>query len=374
MPPLSVPTRAVPDYAGWVAVGRGYTRRLRVAGVAVATPAPPLAVADPALVGRSLVELHCGALDQPGFDLAITGPLAVTLSRFGMVWQEGHLLTSAEILPDYVMPQLHAAPAHFFTGPRALPCRAEHRPGFVFSGWGMHVFGHFLIETLPRLLLARALPHWLDGALPVLDRAMPDWLQVILREQFGIGESNAIWFDSRIEQLDLARAWLIPNLLRPGGFHPLAAGLLEAFGQGLAGPAQQGGARLFIARGDYHNPHSAQRCLENEAALAAMAEAEFGCTVVYPQDLSFTEQVACFSRAELVLGQAGSAPHLALFAPKGARVGVLRFMAPDQSFIAALRGQKIGYLTEGISETAPGQFRIDPEKFRMFGAAMLAID
>jgi hypothetical protein len=47
-------------------------------------------------------------------------------------------------------------------------------------------------------------------------------------------------------------------------------------------------------------------------------------------------------------------------------------MAPDQSLIAALCGQKIAYLTAGITEAAPDQFFADPDRFRRFTRALLS--
>jgi hypothetical protein len=359
---------------GWVQVNRTYAQRLRIAAMAKPASIPPLALTDPDLVDNAWVNLHRGGLDGPAFDLALTGPMALTLSAHGLVWLDGHLLTGSEILPGYVVEQLRAAPEYFLTMPRALPRRRESRPAYIFLGWGIHVFGHFLIEMLPKLLLAQAQGGLLHGAMPVLDRALPDWFLTILREQFGITEGRAIWFDSRLEQLSLDHAILIPNLLRPGGYHPHTAEMFHAFTNRLTEhrDGKAVGRRIFIARGTYRNPASVHRVLLNEPDIARIAEVEFDCTVLRPETLAFAEQVRRVAAADLILGQAGSAMHLALFAPAHARIGVLRFMAPDQSFIAALRGQKIAYLTQGIIEAAPDQFIADPELFRRFVRALTA--
>jgi capsular polysaccharide biosynthesis protein len=365
---------ALPIVPGWVRINRTYAQRLRIAAAAKPARVPPLAVTDPDLVDEAWVNLHRGGLDGPAFDLAFTGPLALTLSAHGLIWQDEHLMTGPEILPGYVVEALRTAPAHYLTAPRALPRRHESRPAYVFLGWGIQVFGHFLIEMLPKLLLAQAHSPSLHGAMPVLDRAMPDWFLTILGTEFGITEERAIWFDSRQEQLTLDQAILIPNLLRPGGYHPHTAPLFNAFTNRLTDhrDGETGRAKIFIARGTYRNPASVPRVLLNEPEIARIAEAEFGCTVLHPETLAFAEQVRRISNADLILGQAGSAMHLALVAPAQARIGVLRFMAPDQSFIAALRGQSIAYLTQGIAETAPAQFIADPERFRRFVHALMA--
>ena len=58
--------------------------------------------------------------------------------------------------------------------------------------------------------------------------------------------------------------------------------------------------------------------------------------------------------------------------PPGTIIGQIRFTAPDQSYIAALNGQRIAYLTEGVSEAAPRLWHAEPERFRRFVAALIS--
>ncbi|HEX7391073.1 MAG TPA: glycosyltransferase family 61 protein, partial [Acidiphilium sp.] len=192
-----------------------------------------------------------------------------------------------------------------------------------------------------------------------------------LADHLGVDTERAIWFDSRTEQLDLDRAAVLPLLGREGGYHPLASVLFAEFAARVAVPSSVPTPRLFVARGTFSNPAAPKRVLVNEAELAEIAAREFGFSAVHPETLGFSEQVGLFAQARTILGQAGSGMHNALFAPEGATVGVIRFTAPDQSHIAALRRQRIGYLTEGVAETAPGVFHADAGRFRRFVNALI---
>jgi hypothetical protein len=357
--------------SGLIRLGSRTIPRLRLAGAASPADLPHLALEAEELTASYWVKFHRETA-LALFDLAALGPLAVTLNGPGLVWLDGALISDPSILPVYALAELQRHPEALAGWPRALPVRADHRPALVFHGWGVQVYGHFLIEMLPKLLLARRFPALFGGLRPVLDRQMPGWFLTILNEQFGIGPDDAIWFDSAQEQLALSRAVILPHLLRPGGFHPLARPLYAGFtaeaGEIPPAPAE----RLFILRGDYDNPAAPRRRLAGEAELAAIA-GEFGFSSVHPEHLPFPEQIGLFSQARIVLGQTGSAMHNALFAPPGTIIGQIRFAAPDQSYIAALNGQRIAYLTAGMAEPEPGLWHAEPDRFRRFVAALVRL-
>ena len=312
------------------------------------------------------MRFHAAGVAPAPFDVASLGPMAVRLNGPGLIWHAGALMDDAAIMPVYVKPELEKFHEPLVAAPCRLPMRRDGRAALVFHGWGVQVYGHFLIEMLPKLLLAQRFPALFGSALPVLDRAMPGWFQRILAEHFRIGDEQAIWFDSRSEQLDLEQAIILPLLSRAGGYHPAARTLLTEFVTRIAVPPSPPASCMFVARGGFSNPAAPQRVLANEAELADIAARDFGFSVIYPETLEFAEQVGLFAQARVVLGQAGSGMHNTLFSPESTAVGVIRFMAPDQSHIAALRGQRIAYFTEGVSEIEPGLFVADTEPFRRF--------
>ncbi|OYW04450.1 MAG: capsular biosynthesis protein, partial [Acidiphilium sp. 37-67-22] len=93
--------------------------------------------------------------------------------------------------------------------------------------------------------------------------------------------------------------------------------------------------------------------------------------VLRPETLPFAEQMGLFAGARAIVGPMGSGLHNAIFAGPDCVTGVIRCHALDQSAIAALRGQQIGLLSEGIHETAPQAYSVEPGRFRRFLAALL---
>ncbi|MGC9270182.1 glycosyltransferase family 61 protein [Acidiphilium sp.] len=346
--------------------------RVRLAAARAPAPLPRLAIEDAAFVSDHWRRYHAEAPSRPPFDLAALGPLPVRLNGPGLIWSAGRLLDDNAIMPVYVRPEIDRPGSTLLSAATALPVRRERRPGLVFHGWGVRVYGHFLIEMLPKLLLARRFPALFATTAPVLDRQMANWMIDMLHRYCGIDPARAIWFDSATEQLDLDQAIVLPLLTRVGGYHPLVAELIDDFVATTALPPDAPRPRLFVARGDFTNPAAPWRRLANEPDLAAIAAERFGFTVIQPETLDFAAQIGLFAQANIILGQAGSGMHNALFAPPGAITGMLRFPAPDQSAIAALRGQGIAYLTEGISEIQPHVFHADPALFTGFVERLLA--
>ena len=357
--------------SGLVTLGGATTPRVRVAAPGVPAALPRLAVTDPALTDPHWIGFHEHGMGGAPFDLAALGPIEVTLCGHGLILREGALLDDPSILPAYVLPSLAKFPGDPIAEARAKPVRTVGRPALVFHGWGVRVYGHFLIEMLPKLLLAARFPALFGGLAPVLDRQMPDWFIAILRDHLGLDPARAIWFDSAAERLHLTRAVILPLLAREGGWHAAAGPLFDDFTRRHAAEAEAG-ARLFVARGDFANPAAPQRRYPNEAEIAEIAATEFGFEAIRPETLAFPAQIRRFAAAGAIVGHAGSGMHNAIFAPAGARVGMIRFTAPDQSAIAALRCHRIAYLTAGVAEAEPGSFIVDPEIFRRFLAALLA--
>lgn len=349
----------------------GNAARVRLAGAAAPARLPRLAVESAEFVDDRWRAYHAAAAAPGAFDLACRGPASVRLNGPGLIWADGQLLDDAEILPVYVRPELDRAESAIIRDADRLPVRRDGRLALVFHGWGVRVYGHFLIEMLPKLLLARRFAALFGDALPVLDRAMPDWFLGILQAHLGVDLDRAIWFDSASEQLELDRAVILPLLTRAAGYHPVVGGLVDAFVARVAVRPVVPIQRIFLARGDFVNAAAPKRLWANEAELAAVAVDRFGFAVVHPERLGFAEQVGLFAGAEVIVGQAGSGMHNALFAPAGASVGVVRFTAPDQSAIAALRGQRIGYLTVGVEESEVGVFRAEIGRFERFLARLL---
>lgn len=219
-------------------------------------------------------------------------------------------------------------------------------------------YAHWVSEQLPRFLLLEQLPQY-DG-LPILvnDGLYPQQLESL---QMMTGGRYPIQVLDRKKRYEVERL-ICPSILslynkrryRPdegattadGAFHPEAIHFLR---ERLLpqcrtqGPAKR---RLWISR--KQQLKVGQRRLLNEHEIEILF-LEHGFEAVYPESLSFLEQIELFSQAEMIVGPGGSALMNILFAPAGAKTLILTKNHPQVNFhyftnIAQIIGQSIAYV------------------------------
>jgi capsular polysaccharide biosynthesis protein len=238
----------------------------------------------------------------------------------------------------------------------------------VLAGPGTRVYGHWLVEYLPKIGLLNAAGyniHELRYLLPT--RAEPyvrAWLEL-----FGIGEDRIVSYDSDLD-IVVADELLLPTVMHNG---TRASPLFEdsiGFLRGLIGlrhdlNGSTYGSRIFLSR----SQASQSRALLNRETIEELAVRE-KFVVVQPEKLSLIDQVRLFHASRAIVGEYGSALHGAMFAPAGTAVCALRGtnLHPGfiQSGIGAVLHQPTGYVFGETTE--PGQrfgFRIDEATFKL---------
>lgn len=236
-------------------------------------------------------------------------------------------------------------------------------------GWGNDIYGHVLIDLLPRLLLAKswAKNEGVFAPKVLLPDSSPKWILPLL-ENFGVPRNSIIKFSPKKERVLLTRGIFPSYLYRSNGFHPVVAKLMD---ENFRHPNHSSDPRdgiIYISRLSIKR-EGARHC-ENESELIAIAQDEFGCTVLQPEDFDLPQQVEIFNKAFGVVGLYGSGLHTALLSDKGLRIGVVGMINLAQSHIAALRQQPISYFNEGIHVS--GSYRVDADLFRWFMRGQLA--
>jgi capsular polysaccharide biosynthesis protein len=221
-----------------------------------------------------------------------------------------------------------------------------------------------MIEMFFRILVARRAfggMKFRSGVL--LDKQAPGWLLDILTNDLGISTHDFEFFDPSQEQVRLKHA-IVPGRVFVGErVHPVANELLDDFLRTVAIPAS-GRRRVFVARRGFSNPSAPHRLCTNERALAEIAQIDHGFEAVAPDELTWREQIALFRDAEIIVGQAGSGLHTALFSRRGSRLASIGFMNLVQPQIAALRGQDTAYFAEDVKLS--GEFTVEETTFRQF--------
>lgn len=240
--------------------------------------------------------------------------------------------------------------------------------------WASFIYGHWLLESMPKLLLLRRVAHELPPLRFVLPKSLPGWVSRWI--ELILPDAAIEMYDDAVEYVRCERL-LLPTMLLSAEHvpHPELATLLDDLRE-IVPRTNAGPRRIFVSRVE-PNPN-AFRDLVNAEGLERIAVEE-GLTVVTPEKLSVAEQIALFAGAELIVGEFGSGMHNALFSPAGARVLCLNWINPLQSWIAQLKRQSVGYLLP--SDGAPvtyvlgsprREYRIDPDAFRACLRRLLA--
>lgn len=218
---------------------------------------------------------------------------------------------------------------------------------WLYVGNWMHVFGHFLVETLPALWPAfEPEGERYDG---------------ICAHRFNVRERFA-WQD---ELIRLAVGDLPIRIVdeRPLQFATLTVGRrLYDYPQRIsshatrvwravasaAGPTDAQRDRVFLSRSGLSARGQDQRSMANASAIDNTF-AEHGFTVIHPEALNIREQISIARDARILAGAAGSALHLGAFS-RSARVVELgdartrRSMVPTQRAIASVKQQEVAHI------------------------------
>ncbi len=312
---------------------------LRLAGGVPAREPPPLVTADPRVCPWQFVQGHA-EYGGAAADIGVYRLADVVYDGRGLARDaDGAALTSFETTPLYWANELAAG-----LGERLHPAttiKAFDRPAIACMTPGLRAYGHWLLEILPRLWLARlALGDEAFEAHAVLvDSTTPDWAYGMMRTAAGVLDSQIVTYD-RTRTL-----WRVENLILPGmlhgdfRFHPWAARFFAALPDSGRTDLPR---RIYIAR----SPETASRPGANRRVTDNVKEIEahlasLGIHAVHPEHLSWADQIAMFRRARLVVGEFGSGLHNAVFTEGGTRIVCLGFMNYIQSTIAALRNHRL---------------------------------
>jgi capsular polysaccharide biosynthesis protein len=237
------------------------------------------------------------------------------------------------------------------------------------AGPGHLIYGHWLIDFLPKLYLLTLLgidPFMVKYLLPAnTPRFAITWLHTL-----GITERQLVFFEPYAEIVGVTRL-VVPTLLRTSGrTHPLFRSAIDYLlslipQEGRRAHAGRDRPRLYLSRGV---PGPEGRKLLNRQAIEQIA-VDAGYAVIRPETLSITDQLAIFARAKCIVGEYGSALHGCIFAPPETVVCALRASARHpgflQSGVCEAMGQRIGYVFGSAGEFDVAQeFTIPEDDFK----------
>jgi Glycosyltransferase 61 len=230
--------------------------------------------------------------------------------------------------------------------PALLRRSSECENAIMVAASGYGVYGHWLLDYLPRM---HRLSHDDFARNVALMRPPRPWATDLAR----LFEPQCTFDEVRDgAALIKVRKLLVPTTARAYGIleensvRAAWARLDETLaGMPLTGIATGPFRRIFVSRKKLRRRSRADRSIKNIALIEQRAR-RAGFELVYPETLSFAEQRALFSHADVIVGEDGSGLHNMIFSKPGARIGVLSMERLNtlHAMIANAQGQRITYI------------------------------
>lgn len=194
---------------------------------------------------------------------------------------------------------------------------------------------HWLVDHLPRLLLARE--HGVARDRRILLDAGAAGFELGALQALGLGEDQVVPVPAG-EAVRVRGAW-VPNLLAGTTVcHPAVRSLLLAAFVAAGAPAPR--RRIYLSRAD-----AGTRRLENEDALTELLQAH-GFERMLASDLGFRQQVDLFASAEAVVAVHGAGMANTLFCPQG--MHVFEIFTPEHPVTSMKMIARIGGLRHAL--------------------------
>ena len=352
----------------------GVTERIQLFGAAMPPPQRPIhrqAEIRPDFVAE---HMHYPA---PG-GVHVYSVSGAVLWGNGLLTSGSQFVAPLDCIPGYFranmktggtpLPQVHAGSLNR-TDPEPfaldVPVASAFHPNVVY--------GHFLLEMLPRLYLLSVLRQYGSDFPLLLSTTLPAWAKAFVRLVHP--EDGIIWYDASKHRVT-APSFIIPSMMHTEhNFHPATNLMINELvaAQIRATPDAPGPERVYISRANFGDDR-----LENEDEVAALMT-EFGFAVVRPHEMAPDTQIRLFAGARVIAGEYGSALHNAIFAPRGARVISINFFNNYQSKIARLRGHRMAFVPPAdgtfrhwrLTSQLARKFRVDIEQLRRTTEEML---
>jgi capsular polysaccharide biosynthesis protein len=210
-------------------------------------------------------------------------------------------------------------------------------PALLVFGPGSSVYGHWLLDFMPRIFIAQQLlgPGLDDFVLP-LPSDSPDWIVRMIHTLCGIPQDRFRYYSRHHDVVVCARACL-PSYGHSGrrgdyALHSLLREFYDQFGDPGANRARR---RICLSRrAQERQTYGVWRIFETRETMERMAAAR-GFEIVQPELLSFPEQIELIRSADCILGEHGSGMHAAVFAEPGTIIATVGAWNLHQFHISA---------------------------------------
>lgn len=290
---------------------------------------------------------QAGGLEAPAFYFALLQN-CIAFSKANIIVGQGQLLFDGVVHSEFsrsVVGDSHdglklvlstAGSSALVQLPKTQPTVAES--GLMMFGVQSNNYGHWFLEYLPRMLAYDSdvcpehLPIYVNANMPKSHLESLDLLNSKKRAVITLQSNEVIEFAHlgvapvpAYFPLDVREGNAYDTVWPRDIFSSLRERILRALGiEGEKAPAVP--KRIFLSRRGFSS-----RQLVNESEVESYVR-EQGFTTIYPETMSFSEQVSVFSSASIVLGSSSSALTNAIFCNSDAKIVALINDCADFNF------------------------------------------
>jgi hypothetical protein len=251
-----------------------------------------------------------------------------------------------------------------FLQEQSLPVREVNDMCVCAISWGWNIYGHFLIDALPRLLAIKTtFGKAVEGAKILLRDDTPEWFTRILIDDLNFDARDFEYFNPKVERILLKRGIFPAYGYQRGFFQPSISGMFNTATSHFHAPEKKV-RKIFISRARLPEHRKNIRGCKNETELCEVANKHFGYEIFIPEENDWRTQIETFRASKLVVGLAGSGLHTSIFCDSSLIVGFVGAVNLAQCHIASLTQQKFGALIDGV--TLGRNFEVNVNDFQKF--------
>lgn len=202
------------------------------------------------------------------------------------------------------------------------------------------VYGHVILEMLPKMFLAALLRSYGWRAPIVVTRHAPRFLREILGLYFA--EDEIVYYDPETQRI-AAPFVIVPSMMNwYYDLHPAMELMIDDLvARCRLRERSPGMPRIFLSRSRL--PKSNDQRVQDPKLIDEVF-LRYGFSLVHPQELGFVQQMLMYADADIIAGVAGSALHNSMFQKKRGRIISIGFRNELQGKLAAFRKQELVFL------------------------------
>jgi capsular polysaccharide biosynthesis protein len=251
----------------------------------------------------------------------------------------GSVFTDERLQPAHLRSYVIDNKSEIERSHRELKRHVMDAPSFYFAST-KNVFGHWLLEMFPAILLYKEYLAPLGVRLILWDETLPAYIDFITQViGIDLGQIDLLPLGREVvtfKKLHSAEMFHDDSYLFNGHFGLMIKKM--AGWPSLAEPKH----RIFISRARFQSKTWRPGIVDGIEALEEMMESA-GFTIAYPEEMSIQRQISMFANASHICGMAGSGLHSSIFMKPRTKVVSIGFNHV-QVKLCVLRGQKIKHV------------------------------